>query len=161
MISDLYWIEGQTNPKLAIMARPRAGDWLEDEVSNWRREGVGVVVSLLEASEVADLDLSMEEQLCVEQKIVFLSFPIPDRGVPADKDAAIELARKIKSLAKPTAIHCRAGIGRSSLVAALVQILDGVSAEKAFSRTSAARRLPTPDTDDQKTWISAVAATLG
>ena len=33
--------------RLAIMARPRAGDWLEDEISGWRAQGVEIVVSLL------------------------------------------------------------------------------------------------------------------
>jgi hypothetical protein len=34
---------------LAIMARPRAGDWLDGEIAGWRAQGIGVIVSLLEA----------------------------------------------------------------------------------------------------------------
>ena len=40
------------------MPRPRAGDWLNDEIAGWRSEGIDVVVSLLEADEIADLGLA-------------------------------------------------------------------------------------------------------
>ena len=29
--------------KLALAARPRGDDWLEDEIAGWRREGVDTV----------------------------------------------------------------------------------------------------------------------
>jgi len=93
MISDLYWIETGDDRKLAIMARPRAGDWLEDEVANWKRQGVGVVVSLLEAHEVEDLGLQNESEMCSRMGIDFRSFPIKDRGVPSDVAAARKFVR--------------------------------------------------------------------
>jgi len=42
MVSDIYWIKTSASLRLAIMARPRAGDWLEDEIDHWKREGVGL-----------------------------------------------------------------------------------------------------------------------
>lgn len=48
------------------MARPRAGDWPEDEIAHWRRSGVGLVVSLLERDEIDDLGLKMEAIRCEE-----------------------------------------------------------------------------------------------
>ncbi len=63
------------------MARPRAGDWFEDEISGWRTEGVDVVLSLLEQEEVNELGLQQEAGLCREQGMESL-LPIPDRGVP-------------------------------------------------------------------------------
>jgi hypothetical protein len=49
---SLYWIDLAGRGRLAIAARPRAGDWLPDEVAGWRSEGVDVVISLLQPSEV-------------------------------------------------------------------------------------------------------------
>lgn len=34
------------------MARPRAGEWLEDEIAGWRAQSVDIVVSLLEPAEI-------------------------------------------------------------------------------------------------------------
>ena len=41
--STIYWIDGVSSGRLAIMARPRAGDWLDDEIANWALEGVRAV----------------------------------------------------------------------------------------------------------------------
>jgi len=64
------------------MPRPRAGDWLDDEVAAWRADGVDMVVSLLGRDEIAELDLVLEPGCCQTRDIAFISFPIPDRGVP-------------------------------------------------------------------------------
>ena len=154
--SNLYWIEDFA-PRLAIMARPRAGDWLEDEVANWKREGVGVVVSLLESDEVDELGLAAEPALCREAGIEFVSFPIADRGVPRNPEDALSLARRLVATGKPVAIHCRAGIGRSSIMAALVLSLSGIEVSAAFEALSAARRLSVPDTEQQRLWVETQA----
>jgi hypothetical protein len=36
------------------MARPRAGDWLDDEISGWRAQRIDIIISLLEQEEVSD-----------------------------------------------------------------------------------------------------------
>lgn len=153
MPSELYWIDAGTTPRLAIMARPRAGDWLEDEIAHWTLSGVGIVVSLLEREEIDELGLGRERELCEEKGIEYLSFPIPDRGVPADAHAVLLLAAEILRKQKPIAIHCRAGIGRSSLMAAAVLICCGIGAEAALSAISKARRVPIPDTEAQRAWV--------
>ena len=157
MPSDLYWIDTGTRRRLAIMARPRSGDWLEDEVAHWQRSGVGIVVSLLEREEVRDLGLEDEPAMCARHGIEFLSFPIPDRGTPDDEHALREFARDLASRDKAIAIHCRAGIGRSSLVAAAVMIAAGAHAGDALAAIQAARGLPIPDTDAQRDWIMRLA----
>ena len=35
-----YWIDGPWPGRLAIVPRPRGGDWLEDEVRAWRQVGL-------------------------------------------------------------------------------------------------------------------------
>jgi hypothetical protein len=64
MRPEIFWIDAALPGRIAIMPRPRAGDWLADEVAGWRAEGVDLVVSLLEPHEVAELGLGDEADLC-------------------------------------------------------------------------------------------------
>ena len=159
MHSDLYWIEIASPVRVAIMARPRAGDWLEDEIKHWRDEGVGTVLSLLEPAEVEELGLRDEPVLCRAAGIDFVSLPIPDRGVPADPGMATGMVRRLIENGRPVAIHCRAGIGRSSLMAALLLSVAGIPPTAAFEAISKARGLTVPDTDDQTLWVERHGAT--
>ncbi len=77
MASRLYIIEGPRRGRLAIAPRPRGGDWLENEISDWREAGIDVVVSLLTPDEVTEFGLETEKQLCEAQGIRFVSFPTP------------------------------------------------------------------------------------
>jgi protein-tyrosine phosphatase len=147
---------------LAIMPRPRGGDWLEDEVRSWRRTGIDVVVSLLTPDEVADFSLTDEEELCAANAIQFLSFAITDRSAPSSRPATVELlTRLVKSLteAKNVAIHCRQGIGRAGLIAASLLVMSGTDVETAMARVSAARGCTVPETPEQHRWITEFAAT--
>lgn len=163
MKTDLYWIEGGWPGHLAILPRPRGGDWLEDEMRSWQQTGVDVVVSLLTAEEIADLQLAQEADLSQRNGMQFLSFPITDRGVPASRRATMELARILdKALAegKNLAIHCRQGIGRSALLAACLLIMTGVDPDTAFQRLSAARGCAVPETFEQREWVRQFAQEL-
>ena len=156
-MSRLHWIE--TPGRLAIMARPRADDWLEADVAQWRASGVDQVVSLLEREEVAELGLQRESELCRARGIEFVSFPIPDRGVP-DIRLTLGIARSIAdgmAGGRSIAIHCRAGIGRSSVIAACAMICSGVEANEALALIRAARGVIVPDTEEQRDWIIAFA----
>jgi protein-tyrosine phosphatase len=160
MRTELYWIKNPWPGRLAILPRPRGGDWLEDEVRAWRQADVDIVVSLLTPDEVADLDLAEEKELCRMNGIEFISFPIADRGVPSSRKAAMDLARKLeKALAegKNVAIHCRQGIGRSALIAASVLVLSGLDPETACQRLGAARGCTVPETTAQQQWIEELA----
>ena len=156
MRAQFYWIEGLLKGRLAIMARPRAGDWLRDEISDWATENIDVVVSLLEPEEVLELELDTEGELCRERGIEFVSYPMLDRGVPPSIPKTAELARRLATRigeGQSVAIHCRAGIGRSALIAACVLVCAGIEAGKTFELIAAARRLKVPDTDDQIGWL--------
>ena len=156
MVSTIYWIEAGLKGRLAIMARPRAGDWLEDEIDNWRKAGIDLVVSLLEPSESHELGLTEEARGCLQRGIDFLSFPIPDRQVPLSTHETRVLVGKIRDLVaagKLVAIHCRAGIGRSGLIAASVLKASGIDASRAFDLISMARGVAVPDTPEQRDWV--------
>jgi len=156
MRTDLYWIEGMWPGRLAIMPRPRGGDWLEDEVRAWRDAGVDLVVSLLQDEEIADLILAEEEELCRTNGIEFLSFPIVDRGVPESREAVSLLVAKLAgrlSDGKNVAVHCRQGIGRAALIAASTLVWLGIDPELAMQRVGIARQCSVPETPEQRRWV--------
>lgn len=157
MTTDPYWIATDLPGRLAIMPRPRSGDWLQDEISSLSAAKVDVIVSLLDNDEIAELELSEEGSLCGTAGIEFLRFPIADRGTP-DAATLRPFARVLLARLRAeqsVAIHCRAGIGRSSLVAASVMIEGGIAATIALERIATARGLRVPDTDQQRDWIIA------
>ena len=159
---DYYPIREFDGISLAIMPRPRAGDWLEDEIDQWQREGLKIVVSLLEPSEIAELEIGLEPDLCASRGIEYLSFPIADRGVPSSV-AAFDtfLAPVVKRLRSGTAVavHCRAGIGRAGLTAACILVRAGIPYPLVFPAISRARRVQVPDTEQQESWVQKFAAT--
>ncbi len=160
---DVSWIDGPWPGRLAILPRPRGGDWLEDEVRGWRSAGVDVIVSLLTSDEIDDLDLAREAPLCQASGIQFLSFPIMDRGVPASPGATLDFVKGLDRLlaeGKSLAIHCRQGIGRSALIAACLLVLAGINPEMAFRRVSSARGCEVPETPYQRQWVIEFAREL-
>lgn len=156
MTPDLFWIPGAWRGKLAVATRPRGGDWLEDDISGLRQAGVHILVSLLEKDEAAHFELSREGDIAESNNLRFLTFPIPDRGVPASTREALSLLTAIAAAldqGKNVAVHCRQGIGRSGLIAAALLVLSGIKAETAIQAVSAARGLTTPETQEQRDWI--------
>jgi protein-tyrosine phosphatase len=156
MRAEIFWIEGVRAGRLAVLPRPRGGDWLEDEVRSLRDARVDVLVSLLSRDEVAELDLAEETACCAVAGIEFTSFPFADRGVPASEAEAFALVRTLAALmagGKAVAVHCRQGVGRSALVAACILASLGEKPEKAFERITKARGCPVPDTPEQREWV--------
>jgi hypothetical protein len=76
MRTDIHWIDGPWPGVLGLAPRPRGGDWLMDEMAEWRRAGVDVVLSLLTPGEERELDLDLEARRAAEQGMTFLSLPI-------------------------------------------------------------------------------------
>lgn len=156
MTPQLFWIAGPWPGRLAIATRPRGGEWLEDEVRGWRDAGVDVAVSLLSGQEERDLELTDEARLFRSHDIRFVSFPIVDRSVPASMTKTAELLKQLHDdlqNGKTIAVHCRQGIGRSSLIAAGLLVTAGIDPEAAFSAVESARRLPVPETPEQRVWV--------
>ena len=145
------------------MPRPRGGDWLEDEILSLKMSGVGVIASLLERAESAELDIVGEQALCEANGLLFLPFPIPDRGVPQSEREALDFARSLSDHlreGKSVVIHCRQGVGRSALIAACVMAVGGVSVDEAFEKIENARGCAVPDTPEQRGWVARVAESL-
>lgn len=159
-MSRLYKIDAAVAGRIAIAARPRGGGCLKTDVGEWKNAAVNLAVSLLECHETFELGLQQEDFLCRSNGIEFVSFPIADHGVPGSwretARVARSLARAIRG-GRSVAVHCRAGIGRSSLFAACVLICCGTEPEKALSLITAARGLVVPETEQQRDWVTAFA----
>lgn len=163
MIPKLYWIPGPWLGRLAVAARPRGGDWLEDEARAWRSAGLDVVVSLLEKDEAAELGLDFEDDAAKSNCIQFVSFPIRDRGVPKSTQRSLSLLKSIEAAlndGKTVAVHCRQGVGRSGLIAAGILIASGAGVEKAIDAVSAARGESIPETREQLHWLQHLPSEL-
>ena len=148
---------------MAISTRPRGGEWLENEVRDWRRAGIDAVVSLLTPDEVTELGLEQEPNYCRANGLSYYSFPIMDWTVPGPEVDVLRLIETLDSdlaSGKHVAIHCRQGIGRSSMIASGLLIEKGLGAAAAIQRVSGARGMPVPETAEQRKWIDSFAATL-
>lgn len=163
LTNDVHWVEGPWQGRLAIVHRPRGGDWLEDEVLRWKQSGLQVVLSLLVPDEDAHFQLERERYMCEAHAVRFISYPITDRGVPQSPDATAnlvqELERELES-GKSVGVHCRQSIGRSALIAACVMVAAGKEPDQAFEIISAARGLPVPETNEQREWVRMFARQL-
>ena len=163
MRAELYWITDAPHGKLAIMPRPRAGDWLVDELTSLQSSGVDVVVSLLTDDEISELGLQHEPTLSEKAGLIFLAYPIVDRNVPEATDDFLAFANELHDYLlddRGVAVHCRMGIGRSSLVAASLLVKSGLSARDAFDCISRARGIDVPDTNDQIEWVESMIGRL-
>jgi len=156
MSTDRFQIPGPWPGQLEVILRPRGGDWLEDEVRAWRRAGIDVVVSLLENDEAAQFELLQEPEAARANGIRFISFPVPDRGVPASLPAALSVIAAVEAAleqGKGVGIHCRQSIGRAGLLAAGILTASGVRPDEAIETVSHARGLTIPETPEQRAWI--------
>lgn len=156
MRAEIYWIAGVTPGRIAVLPRPRGGDWLEDEIKELRQAGVDVLVCLLTHEEMSELDIEAEPGCCSAVGVEFISFPINDRCVPTSEQETVALVRRLAGQVldgRAVAIHCRQGVGRSALLAACVLAALGEKPEVAFERVGRARGCAVPDTPEQKEWV--------
>lgn len=156
MRAELYEIARGAAGTLSVMARPRGGDWLPDEIHAWRDARVDVIVSLLTRDEQQELELFEEASLCQRCSLIYISYPIPDRGVPSqisDAKPVIEALARHVTAGRHVAIHCRMGIGRSAMIAAATLVALGETSEQAFAMIQEARGCEVPDTLEQRQWV--------
>lgn len=152
----IYWIDFLKKGALGMMARPKGNDWLEDEIISLKNNEIDLVVSLLEKQEEISLKIENESFFCKKYDINYINFPIPDRGIPKNTSSFVSLIETINEYLKcnkKVVVHCRMGIGRTSLVAAALLIKNNSKYDNVFNYLSATRTLTVPDTEEQKDWI--------
>jgi protein-tyrosine phosphatase len=165
LISKIYWINDTIvgDKRLGIMPRPRGNDWLEDEIRSLKFRGIDYLVSLLEYDELDELGLDAEAELCDNQDIVFINFPISDGGIPEHEEKFLSLVHQLVGVlldGKKIVVHSRTGIGRSSLLCAGILISLGAPVSSVFEILKVHREIPVPDTDEQEEWLTELAGRI-
>jgi len=163
MAATVFWVPGPWKGQLAIVPRPRGGDWLGDETAAWREAGIDMLVSLLEPEEEAQLILEGESAAASASGIEFTRFPIPDRGVPPSHVSVAELVNGIVEAldrGKNVAVHCRQGIGRSAVIVGAVLVAAGQGPQTALRTIHESRGVEVPETDEQRRWLTDFASWL-
>ena len=165
MQAEMYKVGTIGKGFFAIMARPSLEQGDPASVVNISRLGIHMVVSLLENNEARTLGLDAERELVRGLGMDFVSFPIPDMGLPTSVE---EFASLTKMLLKQVdagtniLVHCHAGIGRSGLMAAGILLHCGLDPQQAFAHVSKMRGVRVPETPEQEYWlISNHAAIVG
>ncbi len=161
MISEIYWINDKRigEKKIGTMARPRGNDWLDDEIKWLKIREIDCLVSLLEKSEEWELGLEEEAEICQKHAVEFINFPIKDVTTPKNEAEFISIAQNLATQInqnRKVVIHCRMGIGRSSILAAAVMMILGCEGKDIFKTISKYRKLNVPDTEEQKYWILSI-----
>jgi protein-tyrosine phosphatase len=155
-MKSVWWVEEGRSPRVAIVARPRGDEWLEDDLAAMKHAGIDVLVSLLRADEAEELGLADEGTIAERVGMRFISYPIPDRCTPQDGSGFRRLVSELAELVKEghrVGAHCRACIGRSTVLTSSVLIALGMDPEDALLRIEGARECFVPDTPEQREWI--------
>jgi len=156
LIPEHYEIGLEFPGKLFLCPKPRGGDWIEDEITGFSELGVEALVSLLTLDEALDFGLCEEKWFCEQMGIQFTQFPVDDRSLPDQFKPFLELALEhlqILHRGGHVVVHCREGIGRSSLFCASILYFHGIWPEEALKIIAEARGHAIPDTEEQKDWI--------
>lgn len=143
----------------AIGPRPRGGSWLLSDLAALRRLGFGLVVSLLTDPEAEELFLTREAQSCDQLGLQYLSYPIPDRTVPADRGAfgrfADQVFERISHCGGQAYCHCQAGLGRAPLLGCALLVRAGMTTGDSWALLSEKRGHRVPETREQREWVRA------
>lgn len=157
MTPDIYHIELIGSGSLSVMAKPASGDWIDDEFSEIAKQGINLIVSLLEIEESYEVGLDKEQIFTEKHGMNYISYPIQDRGLPPSISSYLEFTKNLYHTAAGganIAVHCRAGIGRTGVIAAGILLHCGFEPIEAFEHISIKRGVSVPDTDEQVDWVS-------
>lgn len=148
----LYRIPINKDFFLYTMPAPRQEESLLDFFQNLKNDGIDHVVNLLDNNDLVELNLLDEPSIARSVGLSYTSFPIEDFSFPKDIEAFINLTKDLKREIvnrKIIAIHCRAGIGRSSLLAAAVLASFSFPKDEIFNHISFYRKTKVPDKEEQ------------
>lgn len=152
MKTRIFWL----NENLGIMSRPLGGDDLVEEIENWKKLNVDTVISFLTYEENEELDLEYERMDCLRAGFDFIKFPIEDHQFP---DSFLQSKALIKNIVekinenKKILLHSRAGIGRVSVISAIVfSTVYEISVKQSYENISNIRGVQVPNSDEQILW---------
>lgn len=115
---------------------------LAADLDRLARQGVNVLVPLIEAHEFDLLEIPEYHALVQARGLTVLACPIRDRAVPEDLPTfAAFLDEVMEQLldGRTVVVHCRGGLGRAGLTAACLLTQAGMPPEQAIARVREAR----------------------
>ena len=127
-----------------------------NDVRELRTAGAQHLVCMMQSDEMQECGLNDLSKWCADTGLRLLHLPVKDRGLPTDPASVLAAAHQLAATlqaGESVVVHCRGGIGRASLMAAVVLRVLGYSADDAFDMIRHARGCPVPDTDDQRRWV--------
>lgn len=139
--------------KLAGLAYPGRGEFLEEDLYYLKREGIGAIVSLTPHPP--------EKETIEKEGFCHLHLPIEDFSTPTPEqiDTFIAFVRKMIEEGRGVAVHCSAGYGRTGTMLACYLVAIGESAEEAIE--SVRRIRPgSIETPEQEACVHAYAQRL-
>lgn len=160
---EMYKIGSIGEGFVAIMARPSLEADAVASIINIARLGIQQVVSLLEPDESRNLGLNAEREQVKAHGMGFISFPIPDMGLPSSVEDYALLSKRLFNQVNAganTLIHCHAGIGRSGLLVAGILLHCDMDPQQAFAYASKMRGVRVPETPEQEQWLIANYETI-
>ena len=163
MPAQIYKIGTMGDGFVAIMARPSLEEDADASIINIARLGIQQVISLLEPNEARNLGLNGEREQVKAHGMGFMSFPIPDMGLPPSVEEYARLSKKLFNQVNAgvnTLIHCHAGIGRSGLMVAGILLHCDMDPQQAFAYASKMRGTRVPETPEQEQWLSSNYASI-
>ena len=145
--------------KLQLHSMPGRREALESVWEQIRREGIHLIVCLAAPEEIRAKSRAYAAAL--EAKTVpctVNALPVPDFGVPEDREAFWSLASTIAQqlgAGNRVLIHCGAGVGRTGTLAICVLLALGETHSKAEQAVVAAGSHPeTPEQTDLVSWYA-------
>jgi protein-tyrosine phosphatase len=163
MQAEMYKIGTIGKGFVAIMARPSLEADAPASIVNIARLGIQQVVSLLESSEARNLGLHSEREQVKAHAMGFISFPVPDMGLPPSVEDFAQLVKMLFNQVNSgvnTLIHCHAGIGRSGLLVSGILLHCNMDPQQAFAYASRMRGIRVPETPTQEQWLISNYATI-
>lgn len=130
MLPAFNWI---ITHRLAGSGRPGLLADLDEDVEFLRTEGIRTIATLTEQPVVG---------LVERDEFDHLHFPIPDMGFPTPRSCAALCQQVLARMERGAVLlHCRAGLGRTGMVAACCLVAMGEPAARALQRVRNINRL--------------------
>lgn len=151
-----YWITRINNAQIGISACPLGRGDLKAELTKIVSEDELLMISLLTEEEKAMLHLQEEGPMSKAFGIEFKEFPIADMSIPGAQrfmKFIEELYGRTNELDRML-IHCRAGIGRSSLIALGLMTRHGFVLKESVELVSRIRGYDVPQSRSQRKLLS-------
>ncbi len=155
-------LPGGVRGRLRLHSMPGRNEPLETIWASIRAEDVRVILCLTDREEIRAKSPAYDAALATNTVPCAVEcFPIPDYGVPEEREAFWALASGIAqrlTRGHRILIHCGAGIGRTGMLAACVLLALGQSEAGATQAVSAAGSHP--ETPSQRALVSWCAARM-